>query len=353
MTKCFRIAAAILFVLGGSDLVHAQGAGAEWESLLQKSKELQEQEQIEQAIAVADRALELAEKTVGAEHPDVATTLTRLAVLHTLQDVDGNEGAHVLADACFTRSLSIWEELLGRDHTKVSVYGNHLESFYRTMEWFYPRKLTRDEADFLYKRLDIALEASLGPNAPELATNLDHHARLYLPRFLEGDAITEGDCHQAESLFRRSLVIREKALGPEHLDVAESLDNLASLYKRQREYAKVEPLYRRALAIREMAPEPNDWQLFLSLGNLTSLYQEQGEYGKLEPLYLRGVAIYEKRLAECGPDSALLPRVFLASTLDNLAKLYRATSREQDALELETRAEKLLSDPYGRRTNGK
>ena len=34
----------------------------------------------------------------------------------------------------------------------------------------------------------------------------------------------------AEPLFQRSLAILEKALGPEHPDVAGSLNNLAELY---------------------------------------------------------------------------------------------------------------------------
>ena len=41
---------------------------------------------------------------------------------------------------------------------------------------------------------------------------------------------TLGDYAKAEPLFKRALAIREKALGPEHPDVATSLNNLALLY---------------------------------------------------------------------------------------------------------------------------
>ena len=41
---------------------------------------------------------------------------------------------------------------------------------------------------------------------------------------------TRGEYTQAEPLFKRALVIREKALGPDHSDVAQSLNNLAALY---------------------------------------------------------------------------------------------------------------------------
>ncbi len=41
---------------------------------------------------------------------------------------------------------------------------------------------------------------------------------------------TQGRYAEAEPLHRRALAIREKALGPDHPDVAASLNNLASLY---------------------------------------------------------------------------------------------------------------------------
>ena len=42
---------------------------------------------------------------------------------------------------------------------------------------------------------------------------------------------TEGRYAKAEPLYQRALAIREKALGPEHPDVATSLNNLAALYQ--------------------------------------------------------------------------------------------------------------------------
>ncbi len=65
--------------------------------------------------------------------------------------------------------------------------------------------------------------------------------------------MTQGQYAQAEPLYKRSLAIREKALGPDHPDVATSLNNLAELYRAQNQYAQAEPLYKRSLAIREKA----------------------------------------------------------------------------------------------------
>jgi tetratricopeptide (TPR) repeat protein len=47
------------------------------------------------------------------------------------------------------------------------------------------------------------------------------------------------------------LAIREKALGRDHPDVANSLNNLAGLYWSQGRYTDAEPLYQRSIAIWE------------------------------------------------------------------------------------------------------
>ena len=55
---------------------------------------------------------------------------------------------------------------------------------------------------------------------------------------------------KAEPLYQRILTIREKTLGPDHLEVAACLDNLAEVYQAQGQYSQAEPFYQRALTIR-------------------------------------------------------------------------------------------------------
>ena len=64
----------------------------------------------------------------------------------------------------------------------------------------------------------------------------------------------QGQYAEAVPLYRRALAIAEKALGPDHPDVAQSLNNLAELYHDQANYAEAEPLHRRALAINSITP---------------------------------------------------------------------------------------------------
>jgi tetratricopeptide (TPR) repeat protein len=57
------------------------------------------------------------------------------------------------------------------------------------------------------------------------------------------------------------LAIREKALGPDHPDVARGLNSLALLYHHQGRYTEAEPLYQRNLPIAEKARGPEQISL--------------------------------------------------------------------------------------------
>jgi len=85
--------------------------------------------------------------------------------------------------------------------------------------------------------------------------------------------VAQGKYAAAEPLYQRSLAIMEKALGPEHPNVATSLNNLAELFRGQAKYAEAEPLYQRSLAIREKALGPEHPNVATSLNDLALLYE--------------------------------------------------------------------------------
>jgi tetratricopeptide (TPR) repeat protein len=75
----------------------------------------------------------------------------------------------------------------------------------------------------------------------------------------------QGRFSEAIPLAQRALSIREKALGANHPNVANSLNNLAALYRAQGLHAKAEPLHQRALSIlkcegRTSVPECTEYQ---------------------------------------------------------------------------------------------
>ena len=99
----------------------------------------------------------------------------------------------------------------------------------------------------------------------------------------------EGKYSTAIPLAERVLLIREKVLGKEHPDVAQSLNNLALLYRTQGNYQKAEPLYQRSLLIWEKVLGKEHPNVAASLNNLAALYYTQGNYQKAEPLFQRSL----------------------------------------------------------------
>jgi tetratricopeptide (TPR) repeat protein len=67
-----------------------------------------------------------------------------------------------------------------------------------------------------------------------------------------------------------------------------------------------------------------------SLNNLAELYRTQGQYAKAEPLLKRALAIREKALG--------LKYPYVAIVLENYAELLRKLKRSTEAAPLEARA---------------
>ncbi len=74
----------------------------------------------------------------------------------------------------------------------------------------------------------------------------------------------------------------------------------------------------------------DDVRLATSLNNLALLYKAQGRYAEAEPLYQRALAIREKALGPEPPD--------VATSLENYADLLRKTGRVSEATKMEARA---------------
>jgi tetratricopeptide (TPR) repeat protein len=177
------------------------------------------------------------------------------------------------------------------------------------------------EAEPIYKRALALREQALGPDHPDVADSLNSLGLFYQTTHREPEA---------EPLFKRSLAIREKALAPDSPYIAMSLNNLALVYQAQARYGEADPLFKQAVQILEKARGPDHPDVAIGLTNLAGLYAEQGRYTEAEPLYQRAVAIFEKVL---GPDN-----LYVAKTIGRQARLYEDEGRYADAEPLYVRA---------------
>ncbi|MCZ7385043.1 MAG: FxSxx-COOH system tetratricopeptide repeat protein [Candidatus Methanoperedens sp.] len=263
------------------------------------------------------RALEIREKSQDKDHPDVAQSLNNLAELYRAH------GKFIEAEPMHRRALAIREKSFGSDHPDVANSLNNLALLYDSQGKY-------AEAEPLYRRALEILEKSLGTDHPDVATSLNNLALLYK---------TQAKYEKAEPLYRRALEILEKSLGTDHPDVATSLNNLAELYRAQGKYAQAEPMFRHALEIREKSLGEDHPDVAQSLNNLAGLYSTQGKYDKAEPMFRRALEIYEKSLGKNHPNVATL--------IENLAALLRKTNREAEAKEMEERARRIRGGRKG------
>jgi class 3 adenylate cyclase/Tfp pilus assembly protein PilF len=278
---------------------------------------LRERAEYGAAEALSMRALAIQEKVLGPEHPDLAKSLSNLAIAFW------HQGHYAESESHTARSLAILEKALGPEHPRVAGALNDLAVVCQ-------EQARHVEAESLHTRALAIRERAFGPDHPNVAFSLNNLANLYAgqERFAE-----------AEPLHARALAIREKALRPDHPDVAYSLNNLANVYNDLGRHADAEPLHTRALAIWEKALGPAHPAVACSLNNLANVCRDLERYAEAEPLHTRALAISEKAL---GPDH---PNV--ADSLHYLALTYREQGRYEEAEPLLSRALSIREKTFG------
>ena len=188
------------------------------------------------------------------------------------------------------------------------------------------------EADKLEEALAVAErsltvhEHAFGPDDPETATAL-HTLGLVLSDY-------KRDFAKAETFHLRALALREKALGPNHPRVADSLIRLSDCYRAKGDYATAIPLRERALEIEERILGTNNLAITASLRSLAALYSRKGNEAKAGTLAERVLAINESVL---GPDHEEVARA-----LRDLASNYSVRGDNERAESLLKRAIAIL-----------
>jgi tetratricopeptide (TPR) repeat protein len=142
-----------------------------------------------------------------------------------------------IVELWYQKALNISEEHLGANHPDTATSLNNLAGFYELIGR-YP------EAEPLYLRSLAIKEKQLGANHPDTAASLNNLAELYR---------SMGRYSEAEPLYLRSLTIKEKELGANHLSTSTSLNNLAGFYYSTGRYPEAEHLYMRAVEILEQS----------------------------------------------------------------------------------------------------
>jgi tetratricopeptide (TPR) repeat protein len=163
-----------------------------------------------------------------------AHKLNEYAVLMTLF------GDSSVAEELFLRSWKAYESQFGDVHLMVVKPLQNLALFYSQTGRVEKATSLYEKVYEIIKKNDVSPSPQMTEVTGKLATLYRQQNKLDL----------------AEPLQIKFAELKEKELGPHHLDVARALNNLAVMYSIQDEYAKALPTYDRALrAYRHNFPE--------------------------------------------------------------------------------------------------
>ena len=124
-------------------------------------------------------------------------------------------GDHATATVSFEKALKILESTLGENHPDVATGLNNLALLHYSQANY-------EAAEPLYERALTIDEKTLAPGHSGVATDLNNLALLYKK---------QGNFEAAEPLFKRALEIKEKVFEPGHPALISGLMNYASLLR--------------------------------------------------------------------------------------------------------------------------
>ncbi|MGO9813306.1 MAG: tetratricopeptide repeat protein [Isosphaeraceae bacterium] len=374
----------VLMLLVGTPIVAAQAPGAspprqqppaaqpnqraEQERLARQVEELRRAGRFDEAVAVAERALELERGTGEAMGGQVAEALARLAELHELRgdwveavgrrkeaqtvrmQVDGKEHWRT-ADARL--ALAFAEKVAGLGQADRARLGGALRREQEAAQLEEQGKFA--EAERVVLEALETYRAVVGPESVEVARAWHRIGRCRSAR---------NDAGGAKEANERALMIRRKVLPGTHPDLGRSLNNLGlaegSLGNKRRarelleeavrlwwsslessspltamgltnlgtvqfelrEYAAAKQSLEQALAIRRKSLPPDHPDIAQSLGNLGVVQYGLREYAAAKQSFEQALAIRRKSLPPDHPD--------IATSLNNLG-VVQYTLREYAA----------------------
>ncbi|MBD2509794.1 tetratricopeptide repeat protein [Nostoc muscorum FACHB-395] len=283
---------------------------------------LNERGRYSEAEPLYKKALELRQRLLGEEHPDVAISYNNLALLYS------DQGRYSDAEPLHKKALELWQRLLGEEHPDVANSYNNLALLYSDQGRY-------SDAEPLYIKALELRQRLLGEEHPDVAQSYNNLAALYY---------SQGQYSDAEPLYIKALELWQRLLGEEHPDVANSYNNLALLYSDQGRYSDAEPLHKKALELWQRLLGEEHPDVASSYNNLARLYSDQGRYSDAEPLYIKALELRQRLLGEEHPR--------VATTYNNLAALYYSQGQYSDAEPLYIKAlelrQRLLGEEHPR-----
>ena len=258
------------------------------------------------------RAVSVSEKSLGRENPQTGLAMFRLALVYRAIDNDAK------AEKYLQQALETLEKTLGDDHPAVAACLAQISLLHQVRGDF-------QTATVELQRAIAITQKSLEPT-DSLSLSLFHNlGNLYLD---------QDDYDHAESILEQELKLVEQKYGPDHPKVALALQNLGSIARTKHQYSEALEFLWRAEKIREKTlglQHPQTGALFINIGNV---YRDQHDYAKAIEFYHKALEILEP---SAGPyhDLTLM-------ALSNLADASTNSGDSAHAVEYQAQAEKVV-----------
>lgn len=175
-------------------------------SLLRLGTEKQQAGNEAEAEEFFRKALEIADRTLGPDHPELMLLLTDLTRLYL------RKSAFAAAEPLLLRLLEM-KRGKGEDHPEVATVLASLANVRQSLG-------RHESAEQLWRRVLEIRERTLAPNHFAIATALEH---------LGDSCAARGKIQEALAAFQRALTIRERTLGAEHPSMRVSRERIADL----------------------------------------------------------------------------------------------------------------------------
>lgn len=188
------------------------------------------------------------------------------------------EGRPLQAEPVARKALEVAEKGFGRNHPNTAESEHLLGVVYLDMGH-------DDRAEPHLLRALAALEKNAGSDSLGKALVLNNLSVVYYRK---------GDLEKSESFLRRSIGIREKARGPDHYSLASPVHNLAGIVAKRGDHAAAEALYRRAVSLGERVPGTPKYGLASTLGEFGGFLLKRGRHAEAEEALKRALAVFGK-----------------------------------------------------------
>ncbi|DBA02705.1 TPA: hypothetical protein N0F65_010530 [Lagenidium giganteum] len=274
----------------------------------------------------------------------------------------------------YLEALRVHQEVLGRsDHAQVAEILNQMGICLSTRIGFLAHNIwLLKQAEKLLKGALQMRARVLGESHPEFATSLNNLANFYKNSNPHRKRPTSGQSHSndanldeahaesvtesksrggncatenaiitdsyIEELYRRSLRIREDALGKSHPQVAQSLNNLALFMSGRLETSnpsdgerealrqEIESHYERALVIRRKTLGNMSFETAATLNNYGNFKRLTHDLKSAEDFFKESLKIIDRYYSDANPRAA--------RTLINLSRVYKEQERYDEAIDV-------------------